>query len=120
MQSEALSLWTVIMVGIRVVLKAALGVAPRALEVDLGQHFGQSSTGEDNAHIAQDQPEFQLGGQAQKKRNRVHSAPPSENRCQGAVGAGETSVNKGLVVGTSAGGIGVAGDDGRRTARPVK
>src|SRR5579875_2250236 len=98
MQSETLSLGAVIMVSIGVVREAALGVAPGTLEVDLSQHLGQPRAPEDHDHIAQNQPKFQLGRQAQKQGNRVHSAPPSETRCQNVIEAGETSVNKGLAV----------------------
>ncbi len=66
MQSEALSLGAVIMIGIGVVLEAMLGVPPGTLEVDLSQHFGQPRPSKNHDHVTQDQPEFQLDRQAQK------------------------------------------------------
>src|SRR5579875_2461904 len=53
-QRETLSLRALVMIGIGVVLEAALGIPPRTLEVESRQQLREPCTAKHHDHIAQD------------------------------------------------------------------
>src|SRR5262249_2397393 len=112
-QGQPLAVRAVVMVGVRVVVEAELGVTPGAAKVRTGQGLGQSRPGQHRQRISQQQPHFQVRGRAGQQFELVHNAPPAGT----AAASGSTSRNSGL---SRDNGSATGTGRGRRTARAVR